>query len=149
MREQAGKHVALGPQSSHTAVLHHSRNPFQRACATSITLTAVILTHAVASTSAALLTQVTKNIGVLQPEGSSLSSSSSSSGGAAAAGSSSSSRPHSKAAAAAAAGSSQGWWLPSWVVFTAVSVVMGGLACFMAVRLYARVRERQVRCGLH
>jgi hypothetical protein len=30
-------------------------------------------------------------------------------------------------------------------VFTAVSVVMGVLACFMAVRLYARVRERQVR----
>jgi hypothetical protein len=84
--------------------------------------------------------QVTKNIGVLQPEGSSLSSSSGK-------GSTTASGTHSSRSspkAAAAAGPPQGWYLPSWAVFTAVSVVMGVLVCVMAVRLVARVRERQV-----
>uniref|UniRef100_A0A383WES2 Uncharacterized protein n=1 Tax=Tetradesmus obliquus TaxID=3088 RepID=A0A383WES2_TETOB len=87
---------------------------------------------------------VTKNVGVLQPNGSSLSSSSSSSskGSSAVAAGAHSSRPASKAAAAAA-GPPQGWYLPSWVVFTAVSVVMGVLVCVMAARLVVRVRERQ------
>uniref|UniRef100_A0A383WED1 Uncharacterized protein n=1 Tax=Tetradesmus obliquus TaxID=3088 RepID=A0A383WED1_TETOB len=88
---------------------------------------------------------VTKNVGVLQPNGSSLSSSSSSSskGSSAVAAGAHSSRPASKAAAAAA-GPPQGWYLPSWVVFTAVSVVMGVLVCVMAARLVVRVRERQL-----
>jgi hypothetical protein len=87
--------------------------------------------------------QVTKNIGVLQLEGSAQSSSSKGSIAAQSGGHISRS-----ATKAAAAGPPSGWYLPSWVVFTAVSVVMAVLVCVMAVRLYARVRERQVNSAV-